>query len=270
MTTKTFPLSGPTSLQLRVGSGSLTVHARDGLTEASVTLVPRVADSDIVDRTLVELRGSTLHVMSPRQGGIFDLPILGRRQHNRNAMDVTVTLPSGSAIKATTFTADIAVDGRCGTADIASGSSTISLDEVDGDLRLRYGSSTCQVDRVNGSVELRSGSGDARFGKIGGELSSDRGSGKLDVTAVHGPVRTRSGSGRTTLGEVHGDVDIASGAGELAIGIPAGQPAQLDVATGSGRVDSELPVEEKPATSGNAITIRAQTGSGDIRLFRAT
>lgn len=267
MTTTTFPLSGPTGLQLRLGSGSLAVHARDGLTEASVTLVPRVADSDIAERTLVELRGSTLHVTSPRQGGIFDL--LGGRRSARNAMDVTVTLPSGSAVKATTSTADIAVDGRCGAADIASGGSSISLDEVDGDLRLRYGGSTCQVGRVSGSVELSSGSGDARFGEIGGELSSDRGSGRLDVSAVHGPVRTRSGSGRTTLGAVHGDVDIASGTGELVIGIPAGQPARLDVATGSGRVESELVVEQKPAASGEAIAVRAHTGSGDIRLFRA-
>ncbi|MGI8921787.1 MAG: DUF4097 family beta strand repeat-containing protein [Solirubrobacteraceae bacterium] len=270
MTTKTFPLSGPTSLQLRVDSGSLTVHARDGLTEASVTMAPRVTDSDIVDRTLVELRGSTLHVIAPRQRGIFDLPILGKRQHNRSAMDVTVTVPSGSAVKATTFTADIAVDGRCGTAEIASGSSTISLEEVEGDLRLRYGSSNCHVGRVSGSVELRSGSGDARFGEIGGELSSGRGSGELDATAVHGRVRTRSGSGRTTLRAVHSDVDLASGSGELAIGIPAGQPARLDMVTGSGQVDSELPVEEKPATSDDAIMIRAKTGSGDIRLFRAT
>jgi hypothetical protein len=68
---------------------------------------------------------------------------------------------------------------------------------------------------------------------------------------------------------VHGDVDVASGTGELAIGIPAGQAARLDVTTGSGRVNSELPVEERPATAGRAITVRARTGSGDIRLFRA-
>jgi len=41
------------------------------------------------------------------------------------------------------------------------------------------------------------------------------------------------------------------------------------VATGSGRVDSELPDEDKPATSGKAITVRAHTGSGEIRIFRA-
>ncbi|HEY7893094.1 MAG TPA: hypothetical protein VIC05_12875 [Solirubrobacteraceae bacterium] len=269
MSTTTFPLSGQTGLQVRIGSGSLTVHARDGLTEASVTLVPRVADSDIVERTLVELRGSTLYVTAPRQGGIFDLPILGGRRQVRNAMDVTVTVPSGSAVKATSVTADITVDGRCGAADIASGGSSISLDEVDGDLRLRYGSSTCQVGRVSGSVELRSGSGDARFGEIGGGLSAARGNGMLDVTTVHGPVRTRAGSGPTSLGAVHADVDLASGAGELAIGIPAGQAARLDVVTGSGRVDSELPIEEKPETSGKTITIRAKTGSGHIQLYRA-
>lgn len=269
MTTTNFPLSGLTGVQVRIGSGSLTVRARDGLTEANVTLVPRVADSDIVERTLVELRGSTLYVISPRQGGIFELPILGRRRHGRNAIDVTVTLPSGSAVKATTVSADITVEGRCGSADIASGASTISLDEIDGDLRLRYGSSSCQVGRVTGSVELSSGSGDARCGEIGGALSSARGSGTLDVTAVHGRVRTRSGSGPTTLAAVHGDVDIASGAGELTIGIPPGQTARLDLTTGSGQVDSELPLEDKPATPAKAITIKARTGSGDIRLFRA-
>ncbi len=269
MPTTTFPLSGPTDLELRVGSGSLTVQAREGLTEASVTLEPRVADSDIVDRTVVEMRGSTLCVISPRQGGIFDLPILGGRRHDRNAMDVTVAVPSGSDVKATTFTADITVDGRCGSADIASGNAAISLDDVDGDLRLRYGSSACQVGRVRGSVELRSGSGDLRCGEIGQELSAMRGSGALEVAAVHGPVRTRSGSGSTTLGEVHGNVDIASGAGALTIGIPAGRPAKLDLTTGSGRVDSDMPLDEKPASAGEAITIRARTGSGDIRLFRA-
>jgi hypothetical protein len=62
---------------------------------------------------------------------------------------------------------------------------------------------------------------------------------------------------------------VARGSGSIAIGLPAGQPARLDVTTGSGRVDSDLPIEDSPATQHNPITVRARTGSGNVRLFRA-
>ena len=66
-----FPLVGPISLAARLGHGSLTVAARDGLTEAAVTLTAR--DRDQLDRITVEMRGSTLTVQAPRQGGLSDL-----------------------------------------------------------------------------------------------------------------------------------------------------------------------------------------------------
>jgi hypothetical protein len=68
---------------------------------------------------------------------------------------------------------------------------------------------------------------------------------------------------------VHGDVDLATGSGALEIGLPTGVTARLDVHSGSGRVNSDLPVADHPASAQDAITIRAKTGSGDVRLFRA-
>jgi len=268
MDTRTFPLDGPINMQGRIGHGSITVNAQDGLAEASVTLAPRHKDSDILERTVVELRGPTLVVTTPRQGGIFDLALLGGTRQ-RDAIGITVSVPSGTAVKLSAYTADITVNGRCGSADVASGSSTITLDQVDGDLRLRYGSGTARVAGVSGSVEAKSGSGDAHFGEIGGSLTSACGSGDLEVAAVRGSVRARAGSGTATLSAVYGDVDLVSGSGRLAIGLPAGRSARLDVTTGSGRVNSELPVDDAPAKSGTPITVRARTGSGDVRLFRA-
>jgi hypothetical protein len=269
MTTKTFPLDGPISLQGRIGHGSFTVTEQDGLSEATVTITTRSKDPDLVENTAVEMRGNTLAIVSPRQGGIFDLGLLGGRSRQREALDVTVTVPSGTAVKISAVTADITVTGRSGSADIASGSSTITVGEIDGDLRLRYGSGTARVGNVSGSVETRSGSGEAFFGEIGGALSAGCGSGNLEVASVRGAVRSRAGSGAASLGAVYGDVDVARGSGTIAIGLPAGQPARLDVTTGSGRVSSELPVEDAPTTKHNPITVRARTGSGDVRLFRA-
>ena len=270
MTTKTFPVPGPISLYARVGHGSLTVEMRDDITEARVTLEPRTTDSDMAERIVVEMRGSALAVVAPRQGGIFDLPIFaGRGGRERDAVDITIVVPSGTTVKATSFTAEIIVLGRCGTADVASAAGVIRLDEVDGDLRLRYGNGTASAQRVSGSVESRSGSGSVTLGSVGGSINAACGSGRIEVGAVHGDVRARAGSGEAQLSEVHGDVDVLSGSGGFSIGLPAGLRARLDVTTGSGRVTSDLPIEDAPSGDGASITVRARTGSGNIRLFRA-
>lgn len=266
MTERSFPLTGPIDLQARVGRGSLTVTAVDDLTEARVAITARTAGSDIADRYVVSLEGRTLTVMSPREGGVFDLPFFGR---SKDAVDVAIDVPTGTPVRLSTFSADVRVAGRVGRADIAGGSSAITVDQVAGDLRLRYGSGSCRVGAVSGDVEARSGSGSAEFGTVGGRLNCGCGSGDLRADAVGGDVRSRSGSGSATLGAVHGDVDLATGSGTMAIGIPAGRPARLNVTTGSGEVLSELPIEGVATTKGTPVSIRVRTGSGDIRLFRA-
>lgn len=268
MTTRNFALGTPLrQLVVRIGHGSVTVSARDDLAEATVELVPRDPESSITERIAVELRGDALAVVAPRQGGLADM--IGGRRRDRDAVDVTITVPAGTPAKISTATADVRVGGRVGAADIATGLGEITLDAVDGDLRLRYGSASSRVGSVAGSVVVRSGAGDARFGEIAGGLQAGFGSGELDVEVVRGAVRSRVGSGNARLGAVYGDVDLAAGSGGVSIGLPAGISARLDVTSGSGRVESELPIEQAPAPSARPITVRARTGSGTVRLYRA-
>ena len=213
------------------------------------------------------MAGPTLVVHAARQGGVFEL--FGDRWRN-GALDVVAYVPSGTALKIATFTADVTVHGRCGGADVATGRSRVELDKVDGDLRLRHGSGSSSVERVTGSVTVRSGSGQARVGEILGALRSGFGSGDLAVGTVRGAVSSRTGSGSAQLDAVYGDVDLATGSGSLSIGLPAGISVRLDVQTGSGRVRSDLPIDNAPSSaSGGSITVRARSGSGDVRLFRA-
>lgn len=263
----TFPLSGPINLEARLGRGSVTVEAVTGLTEASVELTARQPGSDIVDRVEVELRGSTLMVTAPRENGVFDMLFSSNR--GRLALDAMIRVPAGTAIKISTVSADITVRGLVNGVDIASGSADITIEHVAGDLRLRYGSGHCRVEQVDGAVTSRSGSGQAHFRRIGGTLNAACGSGELVVDSAGGSVRSRAGSGSFTLSQVHGDVDLATGSGPMTIGLPAGRPVRLDMHTGSGRVESELPIVDVPTSKGKPIRVRARTGSGDIRLFRA-
>lgn len=267
MSHKTFPLSGPINLHVRLGHGKLTVTAVDDCTEASVTLTALSKSSDILDRIAVGMNGHTLEVLTPREGGLIDF--LGGWKRDAASVDAQITVPAGTAVKLTTFTADIAVVGRTGGADVATGTGTIVLDEVDGDVRLRFGSASSRVERVTGSATVRSGSGDAIFGEIRGDLEAGFGSGDLQADVVRGSSRLRAGSGNLRLDAVHGDVDFTCGSGEMSLGLPAGVSARLDVRTGSGQVRSDLPIDDDRTGSGPAITVRARTGSGDVRLFRA-
>jgi hypothetical protein len=105
---------------------------------------------------------------------------------------------------------------------------------------------------------------------VGGSLDMACGTGNLEIGTAHGSVRLRTGSGQASIGAAESDVELVSGSGGLSVGLRAGQSARLDVVTGGGRLDSELPVEDTPpSATGRAITIRARTGSGDVRIFRA-
>lgn len=269
MSTKTFALDEPLEqLVVRIAHGCVLVETAADLTEATVVLDAGKHAADLLAETVVERRGRALVVVAPRQGGIFDLPIFPGRRAGAG-IDVKITVPPGLTVKISTYTAPIRIAGTVGDADLAFGAGEAAVREVTGDLRLRFGSGTAKAVHVHGSVELRSGAGSAQFGEIDGDLRSGSGSGDLQARRVHGAVRSRCGSGAARLEAVHGDVDVVSGSGDLAIGLPAGITARVDVHTGSGRVHSDLPVDDKPASQAGAISVRARTGSGDVHFFRA-
>lgn len=265
---RAFPVTGPIRLDVKVGLGSVTVHARDDLAEAVVTVSPRrpQSDSDLADRIRIDMHGSTLVVHAAKLGGVFELIGGGM---SRAAVDVDVVVPSGTSTKIVSYGADVVVEGRTGNTDIAAGSSRTELDYVDGDLRLRYGSGPARVAKVSGTAEIKSGSGTVRLGDVGHRLVMACGSGNLEVDVAHGPVSLRAGSGQADIAIAEGDVDLVTGSGGLTVGLRSGQVARLDVTTGSGQLLSDLPVEDRAPASSRPITIRARTGSGDVRITRA-
>lgn len=260
----TIPLPGPIHLIVRLGHGSLTVTARDDLVEATVAL--SATDPGVLDRCAVELRDQALAVVAPRPG-VSDLR--GAWRKDRHAVHIAVEVPTGTPVKLATATADVTVTGRIGAADIATGHATIDLGSVAGDLRLRSGNGESRVGDVAGSVQFKGGRVAAHFGEIDGSLVCGFGSGTVAARRVRGDLRARAGSGSTSVDAVHGNVDLATGSGSLTVGVPDGVSVRLDVMTGSGVLHSELPLEHAPRAGSRAVTLRAQTGNGDVHLVRA-
>lgn len=270
MIDQTFPLSDRMNLDCRFSSGSLTVHARDDLTQARVAITARNGDERVLQHFRVAMSGSTIEIREDRDrpAAFFD-NLFGRG--SRDGVDVVVELPSGAGVTAVVHTADIHVDGRVASSDIGSGSAMVQLDEVDGNLRVRGGSGDVTVRRVSGSSTFRGGSGRVTIGEAGSDVTVGLGSGNLSIGAARGAVRMRSGSGGAEIGVAEADVDVTSGSGGFSIGLRPGQPARLDVLTGSGRLHTDMPVEhQRPtAATGRPITVRARTGAGDVAIRRA-
>jgi hypothetical protein len=263
-----FPISGPINLMVRLGHGSITVAARDNLAEATIRLTPRSQQSEVLDRVTVEMQGPTLVVAGPRQGGWADIIAGWRGGHD--SIDAVIEVPTSTPIKISSASEAITVSGSCGDADIATSAAQISLEQVAGQLRLRYGHGESHVATVTGSAQISAGGGSAQFGEVGGRLRVKFGSGDLNAEVIRGDFQIRAGTASARLGAVYGNVDLAFGSGPITIGLPAGVAAHLDITSGSGQVHSDLPIEAAPASTERTITIRARTGSGEIRILRAT
>jgi hypothetical protein len=262
----TFPVQGQVNLVVRLGHGRLEVAARDDLADATVRLCPHDPGSGVLDRVTVAMPDSTLLVTGPRQGGWADL--MGGRRRHRDGIDASIEVPTGTPVEIVSASDQLTLTGRCGDVDITTTAANVDVDHVAGDLRLRYGTASSRVGIVTGSVQLKAGTATASFGEIGGSLRCDFGNGQLSAEVTHGDVHSRAGSASARIGAVYGDVDLAFGRGAITIGIPAGVAAYLDVTSGTGRLDSDLPVEEAPADDARQIRLRARTGAGDIHLRR--
>jgi hypothetical protein len=261
----TIALTEPITLHIRLGHGRLTVDMRDDLSEATVRLTPRVGGADLLDRIKVELRGTTLNVTGPRQGGLVDVV---RSWRASDTVDVRVEVPTGTGLNVASANDDITVTGRSGDVDIATSATRLGLDDVDGALRMRYGKAECHVDTVTGPVKVSGGGGSVTIAEAGGPVVCQLGRGELDVQLARGAVHVRSGYGAVRVAEAHGEIDAATGFGPIDIGVPVGVAAHVAATTGHGEVVAGATLEQRPAAGAPRITVRARTGMGDITLRR--
>jgi len=115
----------------RLGFGTITVHADDGVSEAKVDIT--TARSGLGLRGSHRRRVPSVHARRPRPetGARSSTSRLRGRYSGRDALDVDITVPSGTTMKIASWGADVVVTGRSGNVDISSGSTTTELDHVD-------------------------------------------------------------------------------------------------------------------------------------------
>lgn len=203
--------------------------------------------------------------------------------------DFAVHLAVGE-VEARGVEADVLIDtgsGRVvatdivGALDIETGSGGVVVRGVVGDLRVETGSGRVEVSDVSGrEIAIETGSGGVRgVGLDADVLSVDTGSGSIELESVRSSkIVLDTGSGSIDI-ELTSDIDVLeadTGSGSVTVRAPSDLGAEVEIKTGSGRIDLDFPLEVRSVrrnhvrgTIGDGRgRIEIDTGSGSVRLIR--
>jgi hypothetical protein len=180
-----------------------------------------------------------------------------------------------------TSSGDVVADHVQGGLNASSGSGDLRVGEAAGDVILSTGSGDVVVQGARGGkLNLSTGSGDVRGTTLAAtQLEASTGSGELELRGLSTPrAKVSAGSGNLTLALVSDveDLDASSGSGDVTLSLPAGAGAHLRVETGSGDIDSSIPITLVSRREGSLVgtigdgrgNIVVSTGSGSVRLER--
>ena len=276
----TFSTPEPVNLKVELWVGEVDVTARDtDTTTVELTSMHGDDAQDLIDAARVEQRGRDIVVELPKlKSGLF----------RRNAgVHARIVVPTDSAAKIETASADVTTHGQLGDTQVSSGSGDVEIDRTH-DVDVKTGSGDITVDEVLGSCAIKCGSAEVAVGPVAGNANIMSGSGDIVVESVGGSVKVKSGSGDVILkqggeevemmtgsGDVlvkrldHGRLKAKTGSGDIAVGVARGTAAYLDIMSVTGDVRSELDGAEAPDESDRRLEIHVQTGSGDVVLQRA-
>ncbi|MDH5758398.1 MAG: DUF4097 family beta strand repeat-containing protein [Gemmatimonadota bacterium] len=185
------------------------------------------------------------------------------------------------ALKVDTGSGSVVVAGVTGTLDVDTGSGDADVTAVRGDLTVDTGSGSVTVrDVVGGAVDLDTGSGDIDASGIEAtSLRADTGSGDIDLGGVSSPMvvlDTGSGDVTVTLLRDVDRLDVDTGSGSVTVRAPESLGGDVEVETGSGGIDFDLPLQVRSFRRDRIVgtlgdgdgRIRISTGSGNVRFLK--
>lgn len=271
----------PIDLAINLPFGEIEVIAGDRA-DTVVTVSPtnqaKAVDRRGAEETTVDFDSERLTITGPKPR----FSILGPYE----SIDVRIELPAGSRLTAE-IGGGVRTIGRLGATRIKSGLGGVEVEDA-GDVWIRAGHGSVTIGTATGDVEITADHGQIRIGTVdgeailkashgnvtvgqsGGDIDAKLSYGDLDIARALASVFAKTAYGSIALAEVtSGSIQVESGYGRLTIGVQAGIPAWLDLASKNGHVRNELQGDRAPDASEQTVAVRARTEYGDIRIQRA-
>ena len=138
---KTFAVTGPAELEVRLAAGEIEIEAVDGATSVDVELVANDEESQqLVDAARVELReqNDRPHVLVdvPQKRGGFSFGVL----FGRSGITCRIRAPHGSGLNVRSKSSDVSVRGTLGGVNVQTASGDLRLEDVEGGVNVKSAS----------------------------------------------------------------------------------------------------------------------------------
>ncbi|HJR96242.1 MAG TPA: DUF4097 family beta strand repeat-containing protein, partial [Gaiellaceae bacterium] len=185
-----------------------------------------------------------------------------------------IICPPGSDLELSGGSTDLRADGELGEVSVRTASGDTRLETVLRELQVKTASGDIDVASVAANAALVTVSGDVLLGRsdasitarsVSGDVTIGSSSGELGISTTSGDVDVKAVSG--------GDVRVQTVSGDVRLGIARGTRTWIDAASVSGRLESELGLEDQEPGSDDdgspVVPLHVKTVSGDVSVVRA-
>jgi hypothetical protein len=268
-----FETPGSVSLQVKLPSGRVLVSTADEpVTKVEVIAAGRRGQDvlDEIEVTMEERLGR--HVVRVEQKNRIRW---GPIQISWGGdYECRITCPPGSDLDLEGGSTNLRADGDLGEVAVRTASGDVRLESVRGELQVKTASGDIDVAAIDHEATLVTVSGDVTLAASQASLTARSVSGDVIIGASSGILGVATTSGDVDVKAVSGgDVRVQTVSGDVRVGIARGTRTWIDAASVSGRMESELGLEDQePAPEENdtpVVPVHVKTVSGDVSVVRA-
>ena len=278
----TFDTPKPISANVEPVVGHVRIIASDRadtVVELRPTNASNPSDVKAAEQTRVEFSGGTLWVRAPEAG-----PSAISNETRSN--EVTIELPVGSRVQASTRLGNLHGTGRLGECRFHSGTGHLHLEhtrelevhtgfghvdvaQVDGNAAITTGFGNVRVAELDGTAVVKNSHGDTTIGTATGSLRVDAANGDITVERAADAVEATTAYGSVKVHEVvRGSILLQTGMGDIEVGVREGTAARLEVNTQFGHVHNAIEADA-PQPAADHVAVRAHTAFGEITVRRS-
>ena len=266
-----FETPGSVSLQVKLPSGRVLVTTADEpRTTVEVVAVGR-RGQDAIDE---------IEVTMDERLGRYAVKVEQKDRFRWGPIQITwggdfecrIVCPPGTDLDFGGGSTKLRSDGELGEVSVRTASGDIRLESVRGDLQVKTASGDISVDTIASQASLVTVSGDLGVARVDASLTARAVSGDVTIGGISGPLALSTTSGDVDIKSVAGgDVRVQTVSGDVRVGIAPGTRTWIDAASVSGRLESELGLDQEPAaeTDEAVVPLHVKTVSGDVSIVRA-
>ena len=242
---KSYPVSGKPSLTVSTGDASTEVRSC-GCREVRIRV--EWNDRHLNDYTINEFQSGDHVNFELKEKQHFGIHVGMHREPH-----VTVETPAELDLEARTSDGSLKVNGVNGSIALHTSDGAVDVSDVSGAVRLVASDGSIRIHNVSGTLESKSSDGRVTIdGKLSG-VQVHTSDGSLDLTLEEGSQLTTSSR-------------VEASDGQVKIRLPKTLAADLDIHTGDGHIDCQLPLTMNGYNSAGGHNIRGKLNSGGTPL----